>query len=40
MDPGPDSKLYSEDYDDNYSELESCDWMNGYDSTSNGKEAS
>ncbi|KAF6091237.1 phosphorylase kinase regulatory subunit alpha 1 [Phyllostomus discolor] len=35
MDPGPDSKLYSEDYDDNYSELESRDWMNGYDSTSN-----
>lgn len=35
MDPRPDSKLYSEDYDDNYSELESHDWMNGYDSTSN-----
>ncbi|XP_053518281.1 phosphorylase b kinase regulatory subunit alpha, skeletal muscle isoform isoform X3 [Artibeus jamaicensis] len=35
MDPGPDSKLYSEDYDDNYSDLESPDWMNGYDSTSN-----
>lgn len=35
MDPGPDSKLYSEDYDDNYSELESRDWMNGSDSTSN-----
>ncbi|XP_016073120.1 PREDICTED: phosphorylase b kinase regulatory subunit alpha, skeletal muscle isoform isoform X5 [Miniopterus natalensis] len=35
MDPRPESKLYSEDYNDNYSELESCDWMNGYDSTSN-----
>ncbi|XP_036913568.1 phosphorylase b kinase regulatory subunit alpha, skeletal muscle isoform isoform X2 [Sturnira hondurensis] len=35
MDPGPDSKLYSEDDDDNYSELESPDWMNDYDSTSN-----
>ncbi|XP_059535267.1 phosphorylase b kinase regulatory subunit alpha, skeletal muscle isoform isoform X3 [Myotis daubentonii] len=34
MDPGPESKLYSEDYND-YSELESCDWMNSYDSTSN-----
>lgn len=39
MDPGPESKLYSEDYND-YNELESCDWMNSYDSTSNGKEAS
>ncbi|XP_029786438.1 phosphorylase b kinase regulatory subunit alpha, skeletal muscle isoform isoform X3 [Suricata suricatta] len=35
MDPGPEGKLYSEDYDDNYSELEPGDWMNGYDSTSN-----
>ncbi|XP_066212945.1 phosphorylase b kinase regulatory subunit alpha, skeletal muscle isoform isoform X5 [Saccopteryx leptura] len=35
MDPGPESKLYSEDYNDNYSELESCDWMNDYDPTSN-----
>ncbi|KAM8752805.1 phosphorylase b kinase regulatory subunit alpha, skeletal muscle isoform 3-T3 [Rhynchonycteris naso] len=35
MDPGPESKLYSEDYNDNYSKLESCDWMNDYDSTSN-----
>ncbi|XP_062939115.1 phosphorylase b kinase regulatory subunit alpha, skeletal muscle isoform isoform X3 [Cynocephalus volans] len=35
MDPGPEGKLYSEDYDDNYDELESGDWMNGYDSTSN-----
>ncbi|CAK6450430.1 unnamed protein product [Pipistrellus nathusii] len=34
MDPGPKSKLYSEDYND-YSELESCDWMNSYESTSN-----
>lgn len=40
MDPGPESKLYSEDYDDNFNELEFSDWMNGYDSTSNGKEAS
>uniref|UniRef100_A0A8I3SCD9 Phosphorylase b kinase regulatory subunit n=1 Tax=Canis lupus familiaris TaxID=9615 RepID=A0A8I3SCD9_CANLF len=37
MDPGPEGKLYSEDYDDNYNELESGDWMNGYGSTSNGK---
>ncbi|XP_066104805.1 phosphorylase b kinase regulatory subunit alpha, skeletal muscle isoform isoform X4 [Saccopteryx bilineata] len=35
MDPGPESKQYSEDYNDNYSELESCDWMNDYDPTSN-----
>ncbi|XP_077744758.1 phosphorylase b kinase regulatory subunit alpha, skeletal muscle isoform isoform X5 [Canis aureus] len=35
MDPGPEGKLYSEDYDDNYNELESGDWMNGYGSTSN-----
>ncbi|XP_036083138.1 phosphorylase b kinase regulatory subunit alpha, skeletal muscle isoform isoform X4 [Rousettus aegyptiacus] len=35
MDPGPESKLYSEDYDDNFNELEFSDWMNGYDSTSN-----
>lgn len=40
MDPGPESKLYSEDYDDNYTELESYDWTNGCDSTSNGKVAS
>ncbi|XP_045652655.1 phosphorylase b kinase regulatory subunit alpha, skeletal muscle isoform isoform X6 [Ursus americanus] len=33
MDPGPEGKLYSEDYDDNYNELESGDWMNAYDST-------
>ncbi|XP_072602425.1 phosphorylase b kinase regulatory subunit alpha, skeletal muscle isoform isoform X7 [Vulpes vulpes] len=35
MDHGPEGKLYSEDYDDNYNELESGDWMNGYGSTSN-----
>ncbi|XP_041596725.1 phosphorylase b kinase regulatory subunit alpha, skeletal muscle isoform isoform X3 [Vulpes lagopus] len=35
MDPGPEGKLYSEDYDDNYNELESGDWMNAYGSTSN-----
>lgn len=40
MDPGPEGKLYSEDYDDNYNELEPGDWMNGHSSTSNGKEAS
>lgn len=40
MDPGPENKLYSEDYDNNYNELESYDWMNDYDSTSNGKEPS
>ncbi|NP_001159389.1 phosphorylase b kinase regulatory subunit alpha, skeletal muscle isoform [Oryctolagus cuniculus] len=34
MDPGPEGKLYSEDYDDNYDELESGDWMDGYNSTS------
>ncbi|XP_011814294.1 PREDICTED: phosphorylase b kinase regulatory subunit alpha, skeletal muscle isoform isoform X4 [Colobus angolensis palliatus] len=34
MDPGPEGKLYSEDYDDNYDYLESANWMNGYDSTS------
>uniref|UniRef100_A0A452TDL3 Phosphorylase b kinase regulatory subunit n=1 Tax=Ursus maritimus TaxID=29073 RepID=A0A452TDL3_URSMA len=37
MDPGPEGKLYSEDYDDNYNELESGDWMNAYDSTRSGK---
>lgn len=40
MDPGPEGKLYSEDYDDNYDYLESANWMNDYDSTSRGKEAS
>ncbi|XP_030789968.1 phosphorylase b kinase regulatory subunit alpha, skeletal muscle isoform isoform X6 [Rhinopithecus roxellana] len=34
MDPGPEGKLYSEDYDDNYDYLESTNWMNDYDSTS------
>ncbi|XP_014983158.3 phosphorylase b kinase regulatory subunit alpha, skeletal muscle isoform isoform X7 [Macaca mulatta] len=34
MDPGPEGKLYSEDYDDNYDYLESANWMNDYDSTS------
>ncbi|KAI4000229.1 phosphorylase kinase regulatory subunit alpha 1 [Homo sapiens] len=34
MDPGPEGKLYSEDYDDNYDYLESGNWMNDYDSTS------
>lgn len=40
MDPGPEGKLYSEDYDDYDNELESGDWMNGYGSTNNGKETS
>ncbi|XP_007526125.1 phosphorylase b kinase regulatory subunit alpha, skeletal muscle isoform isoform X2 [Erinaceus europaeus] len=35
LDPGPESKLYSEDYEENYYELESDYWINGYDSTSN-----
>ncbi|XP_022380121.1 phosphorylase b kinase regulatory subunit alpha, skeletal muscle isoform isoform X6 [Enhydra lutris kenyoni] len=35
MDPGPEGKLYSEDYDDNYNELDSGDWMNDYDSPHN-----
>ncbi|XP_017376498.1 phosphorylase b kinase regulatory subunit alpha, skeletal muscle isoform isoform X3 [Cebus imitator] len=34
MDPGPESKLYSEDYDDNDEDLESGNWVNDYDSTS------
>uniref|UniRef100_A0A2K5JK56 Phosphorylase b kinase regulatory subunit n=1 Tax=Colobus angolensis palliatus TaxID=336983 RepID=A0A2K5JK56_COLAP len=37
MDPGPEGKLYSEDYDDNYDYLESANWMNGYDSTSHAR---
>ncbi|XP_034884654.1 phosphorylase b kinase regulatory subunit alpha, skeletal muscle isoform isoform X7 [Mirounga angustirostris] len=37
MDPGPEGKLYSEDYDDNYNELESGDWMNSSDSTRNAR---
>ncbi|XP_077890084.1 phosphorylase b kinase regulatory subunit alpha, skeletal muscle isoform isoform X2 [Ictidomys tridecemlineatus] len=41
MDPGPEGKLYSEDYDDEtYDELESGNWMDGFDSINNGKEAS
>lgn len=40
MEPGPEGKLYSEDYDDYDNELESGDWMNDYGSTSNGKKAS
>uniref|UniRef100_A0A8C2MQB6 Phosphorylase b kinase regulatory subunit n=1 Tax=Cricetulus griseus TaxID=10029 RepID=A0A8C2MQB6_CRIGR len=35
MDPGPEGKLYSEDYDEDYDELESDNWMDSYDSTSN-----
>uniref|UniRef100_A0A2K6FQJ6 Phosphorylase b kinase regulatory subunit n=1 Tax=Propithecus coquereli TaxID=379532 RepID=A0A2K6FQJ6_PROCO len=35
MDPGPEGKLYSEDYDDNYDELESGNWINDCDSTYN-----
>ncbi|XP_005401752.1 PREDICTED: phosphorylase b kinase regulatory subunit alpha, skeletal muscle isoform isoform X4 [Chinchilla lanigera] len=35
MDLGPEGKLYSEDYDDNADELESGNWMDSYDSTSN-----
>ncbi|XP_077843731.1 phosphorylase b kinase regulatory subunit alpha, skeletal muscle isoform isoform X6 [Macaca mulatta] len=37
MDPGPEGKLYSEDYDDNYDYLESANWMNDYDSTSRAR---
>lgn len=37
MDLGPEGKLYSEDYEDNPDELESGNWMESYDSTSNGK---
>ncbi|XP_055249864.1 phosphorylase b kinase regulatory subunit alpha, skeletal muscle isoform isoform X5 [Moschus berezovskii] len=35
MDPGPEGKLYSEDYDDYDNELESGDWINGYGLSSN-----
>ncbi|XP_021106169.1 phosphorylase b kinase regulatory subunit alpha, skeletal muscle isoform isoform X5 [Heterocephalus glaber] len=35
MDPGPEGKQYSEDYEDNSEELESDNWMDSYDSTSN-----
>ncbi|XP_059942294.1 phosphorylase b kinase regulatory subunit alpha, skeletal muscle isoform isoform X3 [Mesoplodon densirostris] len=37
MEPGPEGKLYGEDYDDYDNELESGDWMNGYGSTSNAR---
>ncbi|XP_006194463.1 phosphorylase b kinase regulatory subunit alpha, skeletal muscle isoform isoform X2 [Camelus ferus] len=37
MDPGPEGKLCSEDYEDYDSELVSGDWMNGYDSASNAR---
>uniref|UniRef100_A0A8C8YEA1 Phosphorylase b kinase regulatory subunit n=1 Tax=Prolemur simus TaxID=1328070 RepID=A0A8C8YEA1_PROSS len=37
MDPGPEGKLYSEDYDDNYDELESGNWINDCDSTYNAR---
>ncbi|XP_077002278.1 phosphorylase b kinase regulatory subunit alpha, skeletal muscle isoform isoform X5 [Tamandua tetradactyla] len=36
MDPGPEGKLYSDDYDDSYEELETGYWMdNDFDSSSN-----
>ncbi|XP_060231528.1 phosphorylase b kinase regulatory subunit alpha, skeletal muscle isoform isoform X3 [Meriones unguiculatus] len=38
MDPGPEGKLYSEDYDEDYDdELESDNWMNSYDAASNAR---
>ncbi|XP_007956521.1 phosphorylase b kinase regulatory subunit alpha, skeletal muscle isoform [Orycteropus afer afer] len=37
MDPGPEGKLYSDDYDDSYSELECGNWMDGFDSASNAR---
>nr|XP_020024292.1 phosphorylase b kinase regulatory subunit alpha, skeletal muscle isoform-like [Castor canadensis] len=37
MDPGPEGKLYSEDYDEDYDELESGNWMDGCDSTTNAR---
>ncbi|OBS58175.1 hypothetical protein A6R68_10690 [Neotoma lepida] len=37
MDPGPEGKLYSEDYDEDYDELESGNWMKSYDSTTNAR---
>lgn len=38
MDPGPEGKLYSEDYDEDYDdELESGNWIDSYDSTSNAR---
>ncbi|XP_053436143.1 phosphorylase b kinase regulatory subunit alpha, skeletal muscle isoform isoform X1 [Nycticebus coucang] len=35
MDPGPEGKLYIEDYDDNYDELEPGNCMTDYESTQN-----
>ncbi|XP_031221895.1 phosphorylase b kinase regulatory subunit alpha, skeletal muscle isoform isoform X6 [Mastomys coucha] len=36
MDPGPEGKLYSDDYDEDYDDdLDSGNWMDSYDSTSN-----
>ncbi|XP_076774630.1 phosphorylase b kinase regulatory subunit alpha, skeletal muscle isoform isoform X4 [Arvicanthis niloticus] len=38
MDPGPEGKLYSEDYDEDYDdELDSGNWMDSYNSTSNAR---
>uniref|UniRef100_A0A8I6GHN6 Phosphorylase b kinase regulatory subunit n=1 Tax=Rattus norvegicus TaxID=10116 RepID=A0A8I6GHN6_RAT len=38
MDPGPEGKLYSEDYDEDYDdELDSGNWMDSYDSTRNAR---
>ncbi|XP_006527958.1 phosphorylase b kinase regulatory subunit alpha, skeletal muscle isoform isoform X3 [Mus musculus] len=38
MDPGPEGKLYSEDYDEDYEDdLDSGNWMDSYDSTSNAR---
>ncbi|XP_055986088.1 phosphorylase b kinase regulatory subunit alpha, skeletal muscle isoform [Sorex fumeus] len=37
MDPGPESKLYSGDDEYDYNELESDDWMNSCDPTSNAR---
>lgn len=35
MDPGPEGKQYSEEYEDNSEELESGNWMDSYDALSN-----
>nr|XP_044995981.1 phosphorylase b kinase regulatory subunit alpha, skeletal muscle isoform isoform X4 [Jaculus jaculus] len=35
MDPGHEGKLYNEDYDEDYDEIESGNWMDGYDTSSN-----
>ncbi|XP_006896055.1 PREDICTED: phosphorylase b kinase regulatory subunit alpha, skeletal muscle isoform-like isoform X4 [Elephantulus edwardii] len=34
MDPKPEGKLYNDGYNDSYNDLESCDWMDGFDSAS------